>query len=196
VAPDALLFTNYALSKDDNAILVTNLLRAHAPRGTVYFDERKHGDEAAPVESRGLIALLKKPPISYAVLQLGVAGLLFWAFAGRRLGAPVPLPDRSPVTRASQFAGAMGALFLKTNRPGAAAALIGTRFRRRLATRLGLSPAESDLILAKRAQEVAGIPLEITDRLLLQSRAPATTASEALRDAQEMERVLQQLEGR
>jgi hypothetical protein len=65
-----------------------------------------------------------------------------------------------------------------------------------LAQRLGLSPADSDSVLARRAQEIAGIPFEITDRLLLQSRAPAQTLSEALRDAQEMEMVLRRLEAR
>lgn len=195
VAPDALLFTNYALAKDNNAVLVTNLVRAHVSSGKVYFDERQSGENAENIAPPTLVTYLKKPPVSYAILQLMVAGLLFWAFAGRRLGAPVPLPDRGPVTRASQFAAAMGALFSKTNRPQAASALIGTRFRRRLAQRLGLSPAENDTVLAKRAEEVAGIPFEITDRLLLQSRAPVSTATEALRDAQEMEMVLRKLEG-
>ncbi|MBW3634878.1 MAG: DUF4350 domain-containing protein [Armatimonadetes bacterium] len=196
VAPDALLFTNYALAKPDNAVLVSNLLRAHAPSGAVYFDERSHGENAASSAPDTLISHLKRPPVSYAIGQLLLAGLLFWAFAGRRLGAPVGLPEGGPVTRASQFAGAMGALFLKTNRPQAAAAIIGARFRRRLAHRLGLSPAENDAILARRAQEIAGIPFEVTDRLLLQSRAPAQTLSDALRDAQEMELVLRKLEGR
>jgi hypothetical protein len=196
VLPDALLVTNYALSKDDNTTLVTNLLRAHAPKGAVYFDERNHGKSAPAPESTSLISYLKKPPVVYAIWQLLVAGLLFWAFAGRRLGAPVPIPGSGPVTRASQFAAAMGALFSKTNRPKAAATLIGNRFRRRLAQRLGLSPADSDAVLARRAQEVSGIPFEVTDRLLLQSRAPAVTVAEALRDAQQMEAVLRQLEGK
>ncbi len=196
IAPDALLFTNYALSKPDNAVLVSNLLRAHVPGGAVYFDERSHGENAANTAPDTLISHLKKPPVSYAIGQLLLAGLLFWAFAGRRLGAPVALPEGGPVTRASQFAAAMGALFLKTNRPQAAAAIIGARFRRRLAHRLGLSPAENDAVLARRAQEIAAIPFEVTDRLLLQSRAPAQTVGEALRDAQEMELVLRKLEGR
>ncbi len=194
--PDALIFTNYALSKDDNANLLTNLLRAHALNGTVYFDERNGGEMARNMAPPTLISYLRKPPASYAILQLLGSALLFWAFAGRRLGAPVPLSPNEAVTRASQFAGAMGALFSKVNRPGAAASIIGTRFRRRVAQRLGLSPAESDQVLARRAQEISGIPTQITDRLLLQSRAPAQTMSEALRDAQEMERVLQKLENR
>ncbi|HEX9995519.1 MAG TPA: DUF4350 domain-containing protein [Abditibacterium sp.] len=196
VLPDALLLTNYALSKDDNATLVVNLLRAHSKSGAVYFDERSSGQDAKNAAPPTLITYLKKPPVSYAMWQLAVAGLLFWAFAARRLGAPVAIPNSAPVTRASQFAAAMGALFSKTNRPGAAATLIGARFRRRLAQRLGLSPAENDAVLAQRAQEVSGIPFEVVDRLLLQSRAPADNIAGALRDAQEMERVLKQLESK
>jgi hypothetical protein len=127
VAPDALLFTNYALSKPDNAVLVSNLLRVHARSGVVYFDERSHGENAIDTAPETLISHLKKPPVSYAIGQLLLAGLLFWAFAGRRLGTPVGIPEGGPVTRASQFAAAMGALFLKTNRPQAAAAILGTR---------------------------------------------------------------------
>ncbi len=196
VFSDALLFTNYALSKPDNANLVTNFVRLHALSGAVYFDERSNSESTRNTAPPTLLSYLFKPPASYALLQLLVAGLLFWAFAGRRLGAPVALAPVAAVTRASQFAGAMGALFSKVNRPGAAATILGARFRRRLAQRVGLSPAESDAVLARRAQEISGIPIAVTDRLLLQSRAPAQTLGEALRDAQEMERVLRKLEGK
>lgn len=194
--PDALLFTNYALSRGDNANLVTNFLRVHAPSGAVYFDERNGGKAALNTAPLTLWGYLRRAPASYALWQLGIAGLLFWAFAGRRLGTPVALSPAAKVTRASQFAGAMGALFAKVGRPQAASAIVGARFRQKLAQRLGMSPSESDAILARRALEVAGIPFEVTDRLLLQSRAPAQTAGEALRDAQEMERVLDRLEGK
>ncbi len=194
--PDALLFTNYALSKDDNANLVANFLRVHAANGAVYFDERSGGKAAPNTAPPTLWTYLLRPPASYALWQLGIAGVLFWAFVGRRLGAPVALAPSEKVTRASQFTGAMGALFAKVERPQAAALIVGARFRKKLAQRLGLSPSETDAVLARRAQEIGGIPFEITDRLLLQSRAPAQTAGEALRDAQEMERVLQRLEGR
>ncbi len=194
--PDALLFTNYALSELDNANLASNFVRFHAPSGAVYFDERSSGESTRNSAPPTLLSYLLKPPVSYAMLQLLGAGILFWAFAGRRLGAPVALAPVAAVTRASQFAGAMGALFAKVNRPGAAASILGGRFRRRLAQRVGLSPAESDAILAQRAQEISGIPAPVTDRLLLQSRAPAQTMGDALRDAQEMERVLQKLENK
>ena len=196
VTGDAWLFTNFGLSKPNNATLVANLIRLDAPKGTVYFDERRHGNDERPPAPDTLMARLRKPPVSYAIAQLLGAALLFWAFAARRLGAAVPLPARGPVTRASQFAQAMGAVFSKTNRPSAAASIIGDNFRRRLAQRLGMSPNESDQVLARRAHEVAGVPFELVDRLLLQTRTPARSDAQALRDAQEMDAVLKQLEGR
>ena len=199
VAPDAWLFTNYGLSKPDNAVLLTNLVRLSAPTGTVYFDQRANGENGgAPTSARAdsLIARLKKPPVSYALWQLLGAGLLFWAFAARRLGAPVPLPQSGPVTRASQFAQAMGGLFTKSGRPRAAAEIIGDNFRRRLAKRLGLSPGEPDEVLARRAHETSGVPYEVVDRLLLQTRTPPGNDAQALRDAQEMDAVLKRVEGR
>ena len=196
VATDAWLFTNYCLAQPNNATLVANLIRVDVPRGAVYFDERQHDNNRRPPAPDTLISRLKKPPVSYALWQLLAAGLLMWAFAARRLGAAVPLPTRGPVTRASQFAQAMGGLFAKTGRPGAAASIIGDNFRRRLAQRLGLSPSERDEVLARRAHEVGGVPYEVVDRLLLQTRTPAQSEAQALRDAQEMDAVLARLEGR
>lgn len=193
LVPDALLFTNYALSKPDNAVLVTNLIRFHEKNGAVYFDEREIDEVVADKFQASLAYYLWRPPLRYAWIQLIVAGLLFWILASRRLGSAVPLPEGGPVTRASQFAAAMGALFLKANRPKAAGQIIGDNFRRQLARRLGMSPADPDLALAKRAHELSGLPVDLVDRLLLQTRAPADNEAEVLRDAQEMEYVLRRL---
>ena len=198
-APNAWVFTNYALSKPDTAVLVTNLLRTDAApakgRNVVYFDERSHDENKRPPVPDTLINRLKKPPVSYAIWQLLFAGVLLWIFASRRLGEAVPLPTRGPVTRASQFAQAMGSLFAKTSRPTAAADIIGGDFRKRLAARLGMSPGENDAVLARRAHELSGVPYEVLDRLLLQTRTPARNEGQALRDAQEMDAVLKRLEG-
>ncbi len=200
VTPNAWIFTNYGLSQPDTAVLVSNMIRTQAPpvgaRKAVYFDERAHDESERPPAPDTLISRLKKPPVSTAILQLFFAGALLWIFAARRLGTAVPLPTRGPVTRASQFAQAMGALFSKTSRPAAAADIIGQEFRKRLASRLGMSPGENDALLARRAHELSGVPYEVVDRLLLQTRTPATNEAQALRDAQEMDAVLQQLEGR
>lgn len=197
VLPDALMFSNYALSKSSNAILATNLVRAHiAPGATVFFDERDHDSPTDIVASKPtLLYWLWRPPLRWAILQVGAALLLLWAFYGRRLGAPIPLPDPDPVTRASQFAIAMGALFQKAERPQTAALTLGENFRYRLARRLGLSAGDPDEMLLERAHSMTGLDRDRLDRLLLRSRAPSENEAAMLADAQEMEWVLQQLEG-
>jgi hypothetical protein len=193
--PDAWIFTNYGLAQDDNATLVNNLITVHQRGGAAYFDERNHDDSLAPPERDSVIARLKKPPYSTAIWQLLIGVLIFWAFVGRRLGSAISLPVSGPVTRASLFAQAMGGLFQKVGRPKAAGTVIGENFRRRLARRVGLSPLESDEVLARRTHELCGIPVETVDRLLLHGRAPSESEAAILRDAQEMERVLRILEG-
>jgi hypothetical protein len=196
--PDALLFTNYALIQNDNAILATNLVRAHAPTpGAVYFDERQHRDlaaEAAQNTEPNLLYYLWQPPLRWALLQLLAAGLLTWALYGRRLGAPVPIPQYDPVTRASQFAVAMGTLFQKVGRPKAAALTVGEEFRRTLARRVGLSPQDADATITERAALATGLPAAVIDRLLLHARVPREYEAEMLSDAQEMEALLRRLD--
>ncbi len=193
VLPDPMLFTNYALVKSDNAVLASNLIRVRVPSGTVVFDERNHGENGQANFQPGMLYYLWRPPVRWALLQLLLAAVLMGILAARGLGAPVPLPDGGPVTRASQFAAAMGGLFRRANRPAAAAGIIGETFRRRLARRLGMSPADTDAALAQRAHEISGLPVELVDRLLLQSRTPTDNEMEALRDAQAMEQVLRRL---
>lgn len=195
LTPDPLLFTNYALSKPDNAVLVTNLIGVHLPPGgaTVYFDEREHGEDTSTKPPPSLLRYLTRPPLSYAMLQLFAAALLLWALYGRRLGAPVPLPDSDPVTRAGQFATAMGLLFQKAGRPQAAGVILGEEFRRVVARRLGLSTAQSDGEIAQRAGTVTGMPPEMIARLLSKARTPAAHEADVLSDAQEMEYVLRRL---
>ncbi len=194
--PDAWMLCNFGLSKPDNATLAANLLRVDAtntPKGTAYFDERRHDNTLAPPVADDWPAKLRQKPVVFAIWQLLVVGLGTLALVSRRLGAPVPLPTNVPVTRASGFARAMGGLLLKATRPKAAAQIIGESFRTRLAKRVGLSPRESDDVLAARAHEISGIDRDLLSRALMTSRAPATDETSALRDAQQMERILEQL---
>ena len=199
VASDALIFTNYALAKPDTAVFTTNLIRAHVPpaaNAVIYFDERSHGDDTPVGEkdiNKSLVYYLWRPPLRYAVLQILFAGILLWSLFGRRLGSPVPLPDRENVTRASQFAGAMGTLLHKSNRPNVAAVVLGEEFRRTLARRLGMSPHDSDAVLAARAALISGLPAEHIERLLFQARTPIEDEPALLNLTQETEYVLRRL---
>ena len=199
VASDALMFTNYALSKPDNAVLATNLIRLHAMSGSVYFDERSYsGAKNATATAQGdpdLGDYLWQPPVRWAILQLLGALLLWWALAGRRLGAPVPLPEQETVTRASQFAQAMGGLFRKANRPQAIARTIGDSFRREITSRVGLPLDASDDLIAERVARATGLPSQMIDRLLLRAKAPDDRELHILSDTQEMEIVLRALRG-
>lgn len=195
VFADAWMLCNYGLSQPANATLVANLIRVHNPKagGTAYFDERSHDNTLAPPEPDDWPARLRQKPVVFAVWQLLVVGLGCLALVSRRLGVPVALPSQAPVTRASGFARAMGALLFKAARPKAASQIIGESFRARLARRIGMSPRESDEVLSARAHEISGIPRETLSRALIASRAPATDETSALRDAQAMERILEQL---
>lgn len=188
-ASDALMFTNYALSKPDNAVLASNLIRLHAQTGAlIVFDERTHGESQTSTE-KNWVYYLWQPPLRYALFQL-VAALLLAAFLyGRRFGTPVPLPDRGPITRASQFALAMGALFQKAGRPQAADKILREEFRLELVRRLGLSIADPSELIAQRAAELTEFPArEILQ--LLQTSPEQITETEALKNAQKMDRIL------
>jgi hypothetical protein len=194
--PDAWMLCNYGLSKPANATFIANLIRVHNLNpngGKAYFDERSHDNTLTPPTPDDWPARLRQRPVVFAVWQLLVVGLGCLALVSRRLGLPVGLPTQAPVTRASGFARAMGSLLFKAARPKAAAQIIGESFRARLARRVGLSPRESDEVLSLRAHEISGIPRETLSRALIASRAPATDETSALRDAQAMERILEQL---
>jgi|GEM_PF-2323398 len=196
VVPDALLFTNYALSKPDNAVLLSNLIRLHASeKSLVIFDERQHGETEEKFEENWLYYLMQ-PPLRYAVIQIFVAALLVALLYGRRLGTPVPLPDAGPVTRASQWAQAMGALFQKVGRPRAAGEILAEDFRRQLARRLGLSINDSDALIAARASEAGGGSARAIEHLLQRIRTSSDNEAQVLHDSQEMDKILRSLDQR
>ena len=198
VAPDALGWSNMALARDDNAILAMNIVRAHAQRGDlVVWDQRAHDDPAQGEEvTPSLIYFLWQPPLRWAVLQVLGAGLLLGLFWGRRLGRPVALESPPNALKASQWALAMSSLFQKVERPHVAALTSGEHFRRALARRVGLSPGESDSVLAQRVAQVADVPYQTIDQLLIRARTPSEVPNEMLRDVQQMELLLQQLSPR
>lgn len=195
ISADALIFTNYALAQGDNAILVSNLIRQYAPHGAaIYFDERVAEVNAVPQElPHTLLYYLWRRPLRWAWLQLLLAGLLLWAFYGKRLGRPVPIPLQQPVTRASQFAVAMAALYQKARRPKVPLEVLGKEFRRILVRRTGASPMDSSAALAARCSEMTGLPRERIGKLLDQIQKPARSEADVLRLAQEMEEIQRKL---
>lgn len=198
IVRDALMFTNFGLARSDNAVLITNLIRVHLPTSQqIIVDERNHGEPAQTTEdyTPGILDYLWQPPIRWAILQMLLAGTLWWMLGARRLGAPVPLPQRETVTRASLFARGMGALLRKANRPRAASVVINENFRRELSRGCGLSPGESNALLASRSSEISGLPENTIRRLLDLTHAPLDDETQALHAAQEMQLVLTRMRG-
>lgn len=193
ISADALLFTNYGLAQGNNAILVSNLIRRDVPRGAgIYFDQRVA--TATPRElPHTLLYYLWRVPLRWLWIQLLLAGLLLWAFYGRRLGKPVPIPVQQPVTRASQFAVAMASLYQKARRPKVAADVLGKEFRRTIVRRTGASPMDNAATLAARCSEMTGLPRERIRKLLEQLEKPARSDADILRMAQEMKEIEQKL---
>jgi hypothetical protein len=195
VSADALIFTNYGLAQGDNAILVSNLIRNNVPRGAgIYFDQRVAVVMPGEIElPHTLLYYLWQVPLRWLWIQLLLAGLLLWAFYGRRLGKPMPIPVQQPVTRASQFAVAMASLYQKARRPKVAADVLGKEFRRTIVRRTGASPMDSAATLAARCSEMTGLPRERIRKLLEQLEKPARSDVDVLRMALEMEEIERKL---
>ena len=85
VLSDPDVIANHGIHRGDNALLATELVALHAPRGSaVVFDETLHGFGASSSLFRELFTF----PLSLAVLQAALAvGALLWAGIPR-FGAP------------------------------------------------------------------------------------------------------------
>jgi hypothetical protein len=146
------LLTNSALGEQDNAVLAAALL---APQpGTRVAIVRP---AAVGGGSRSLTDLIA-PGVKGALVQLGVAFLLYALWRARRLGAPVLEPQPVPLA-ASELVVAVGNLLQQAGRRDQAGALLRADLRRRLADRLGLpldAPAE---VVATTAAARTGIPV-------------------------------------
>jgi len=195
ISADALIFTNYGLAQGDNAVLISNLIREDVPRGAgIYFDQRVAAIVPGQMElPHTLLYYLWQVPLSWVWFQLLLAGLLLWAFYGRRLGKPMPIPVQHPVTRASQFAVAMASLYQKARRPKVAADVLGKEFRRTIVRRIGASPMDNATTLAARCSEITGLPREKIRKLLEQLEKPARSDADVLRMALEMEEIEEKL---
>ena len=196
ISADALIFTNYGLAQGDNAILISNLIRNDVPRGAgIYFDQRVAVVMPGEIElPHTLLYYLWQVPLRWLWFQLLLAGLLLWAFYGRRLGKPMPIPVQQPVTRASQFAVAMASLYQKARRPKVAADVLGKEFRRTIVRRTGASPMDNAATIAARCSEMTGLPQERIRKLLEQLEKPARSDADVLRMALEMEEIERKLE--
>ncbi len=166
----AAFLTNDLLGAADNAVLAAGLLAPE--RGTTV----RVVDAPLPAGGgdKGLADLVPDG-VKRAVVQLGVAFILYAAWRAIRLGRPVL--ETQPVDVAgSELVAAVGRLLSRTRSPGAAADTLRTELRRALRTRLGI-PAEADpAALAALVAERTGVPAERV-RAAVDDR-PVTTDAE------------------
>lgn len=128
---DASVFTNATLASADNSVLATRLLLPGSDTAVAVLDPNPPGS------GRTVLADLVSDRVFQAILQLGVAFLLYALWRSRRVGQPVTEPQ--PVAIAgSQFVRAVGGLHQRTHAANRAATTLRGDTRRAVCERLGI----------------------------------------------------------
>lgn len=133
--PDA--FVNMNLGKGDNAGLAVALMAPQSGTRVVILERGANSPGGDP-------SLADAIPggVQLAIVQLFVAFVFFAWFRGRRLGKPIV--EHQPVQiEGSELVIAVGGLYRRSKNPAAAARVLRSDLRRRLASRLGL-PVQGD----------------------------------------------------
>jgi hypothetical protein len=149
--PDA--FTNESLGDGDNGLLAITLL---APNKSAHVQVLPL---PAPGGGRKTLVDLISDNVTLALVQLGLAFLLYALWRARRLGRPVlePQPVEIP---GSELVAAVGRLFQRAHARGRAAELVREGTRRSLAQRLGLPSDTSADAVAESAAARTGKPVD------------------------------------
>lgn len=166
-------FTNDLLGEADNAALAARLLVPRPGVEVVLVQDSMASTAAGAPESP---FDLVDPSVRQAVVQLGVAFLIYALARGRRLGRPVrePLPV---AIEGSELVAAVGDLLHRAGDPARAAALLREDTLRRLRERLGLPPHADAATVATAAAARTGVD---PDRATLVLSTMAVTTDEAL----------------
>ena len=128
---DASVFTNELLDEADNSVLAARLLVP--TEGTVVAVL----DPNPPGSGRTTLLDLVPDRVFQAIVQLGVAFILYALWRSRRVGQPVTEPQ--PVAIAgSQFVRAVGGLHQRTHAVGRAASTLRLDTRRAVCERYGI----------------------------------------------------------
>jgi hypothetical protein len=130
------ILINRSLDEADNAPVAAALL---APRPDMRVAVLDPNAPLAGDEGDRTLRDLISPGVKRAMLQLGLAFLVYVLWRSRRLGKPVPEPQ--PVAVAgSELVSAVGGLLQRAGSPQHAADLLRDDLRRDLISRLGLPP--------------------------------------------------------
>ena len=128
---DARVFTNELLDQADNSVLAARLLMPSAGTMVDVLDPNPPGS------GRTTLTDLVSDRVFQAILQLGVAFILYALWRSRRIGQPVTEPQ--PVAIAgSQFVRAVGGLHQRTHAADRAAATLRMDTRRTVCERYGI----------------------------------------------------------
>jgi hypothetical protein len=142
-------FLNEALDQRDNSVLVASLLVPVEGTRFAFL-------EAVPGEGRTTLIDLVARRVKQALVQLGVAFVLYALWRARRLGRPITEPQ--PVQIAgSELVLAVGRLQESAHHRDAAAGVLRHDLRRSLAARLGLPPDAPAEVLADGAAARTGV---------------------------------------
>lgn len=133
-------FTNAALDREDNAVLVARLFADDLEGLRIAFlvEDPALADDVPGGGDEGLADLVADP-VRFALVQLVVAFCVYAWFRARRVGRPVPEPLPTPLA-GSELVAAVGGLFQQERDPDRSAELLRDDLRRTLARRLALPP--------------------------------------------------------
>ena len=179
--------SNLGLREGDDALFLLSLID-RARGGHVLVDEVHHGEGGR----RGATAALSGP----VGLAAGLAALVIAAYlvaSGRRLGRPIPAVDPARVPSATEYVGAMGALFERTRLRGGVADRYAQELKQRVGEACGIDPRLDDAaflsMLAgydpQRAEPVGAVLARARD--LAAGRPTATQLVELARRVDELE---------
>jgi hypothetical protein len=166
----AAFLTNDLLDAADNAVLAATLLAPRSSTSVRFLDP--------PIPAGGgdkTLGELVPDGLKRALLQLGVAFVLYALWRAIRLGRPVP--DAQPVAVAGyELVAAIGRLLSHTRDPGSAAATLRTSLRSTLRARLGVPRDAPPATLAGIVTARTGLPADVVATAI--GEQPVTTDAE------------------
>jgi len=181
----AAFVTNDLLGRVDNAVLAATLLAPSSGTAVRFVDP--------PVPAGGgdkTLAELVPPGVKRALLQLGVAFVLYAVWRAIRLGQPVA-EDQPVDVASSELVSAIGRLLSRSGAPGTVAEILRSDLRRRLRARLGV-PNDAPLsALIEITAARTGLPVEQV-RAALEER-PVTSEAELVAAARAVTSVHQEV---
>jgi Domain of unknown function (DUF4350) len=148
---------NVALARGENAPVMAALLAPRPGTDLAVLEPGGVGGAARAVPGGRTLADLVSPGVKRALVQLGIAFVVYALWRARRLGRPVAEPQPVSVA-ASELVAAVGNLLDRSGSPEHAAELLRNDLRRFLADRAGLPAAAGDDVLAAVVAERTGLP--------------------------------------